>query len=431
MKFRHFLFALAATLLCSSVAAQTSQKPYMAGLSANFFDYQGLLTGDFTQWDTYNPGIAFAAYGYISDRFNYGLNTTFVPQVIYPTTEFDRVTTSMLDLKGTVRFNLLRPEAFFSPYIGTGFGFNTASNIFRMYVPATVGFRLNFTENFALQIESTYQQRIKAGDYQPLSHMAGFVFSLPSDPIERPEKEKPQRPEEAPIAELMDSDGDGVLDRDDQCPDVKGKAMYLGCPDPQTETANDRPANDGPVAYETPANRPSNATVNRPPSAAPVNPNTSPVADEDRPATTPYNPQPMPEPAPEDLARLNMRLQNIYFDYGSAELNSEALATLDEVAELMHNYPQFDLNVMGHADATGNDRTNIILSVRRAYQVKYYLVYQKNIRMARITSDGYSSTAPLDDNTTEDGRSKNRRVEFQLVNSHRQNGSKALPRSDR
>jgi len=88
---------------------------------------------------------------------------------------------------------------------------------------------------------------------------------------------------------------------------------------------------------------------------------------------------------------------------------------LDRVAEILKKYPDYKLKVSGYTDNQGGEKTNKILSVTRAFNVKRYLVYQKDIPLSRIISNGYSSAKPIADNSTPVGRSKNRRVEFELV----------------
>lgn len=415
MRVRLSLLFLAFALTPVLMLAQTAERPFMAGLSANFFDYQGPMTGDFAQFQTYDPGIAFAGYGYINNSLNYSLNTTFAPEVIYPTSENNFISTSMLDVKGMLRWTILNPEKFFVPYIGTGFGLNTASNNLRLYIPASLGMRLRFTENFGLQLESTWQQSLKAGQFQPVSHMVGFVFALPATrkPVRPPVKDEPTNNS---IADLPDRDFDGVPDRDDQCPDEKGLHMYLGCPEPETEEATDNgnPAAiaQDPVISQQPVV--SGAIIDQEePQEIGGSGFISPAVES---SSQTENATMVPASA---LAELNMLLQNVYFDNASYELNAEAMSVLDRAAKLLRDNPSLDLQVMGHTDESGGERNNIVLSIQRAYKVKYYLVYEKHIPMARISSDGYSSVEPAGTNATEEGRAMNRRVELQLTNKQK------------
>ena len=112
---------------------------------------------------------------------------------------------------------------------------------------------------------------------------------------------------------------------------------------------------------------------------------------------------------------MDLAMDNIYFEQGSDKLTTDSYAILDKVSAILQKYPNYNLQVMGHTDNTGSGNENLVLSIKRAYRVKYYLVYTKGIKLARISSDGYSSVAPIAENSTDDGRARNRRVEFRLV----------------
>ncbi|MCB0851183.1 MAG: OmpA family protein, partial [Bacteroidetes bacterium] len=73
------------------------------------------------------------------------------------------------------------------------------------------------------------------------------------------------------------------------------------------------------------------------------------------------------------------------------------------------------LVLKGHADARGAEKENLVLSIMRAYNVKYYLVSNHGISQRRINSRGFGESNPIADNGTTQGRDQNRRVDFQLV----------------
>jgi len=104
----------------------------------------------------------------------------------------------------------------------------------------------------------------------------------------------------------------------------------------------------------------------------------------------------------------------VTFDVGSYSLKPEFRATLDKVAESLKQYPNSLIDVYGHTDSTGSDAFNQTLSENRARTVANYLTMQ-GIAPARIRSQGYGKTMPIADNTTEEGRRKNRRVEIKIV----------------
>ncbi|MEM6263811.1 MAG: OmpA family protein, partial [Bacteroidota bacterium] len=108
-------------------------------------------------------------------------------------------------------------------------------------------------------------------------------------------------------------------------------------------------------------------------------------------------------------------LQPIYFQSNSDILTQEAKDRLDKVASMLHECDQAQLVVQGHADALGGLRDNLVLSVMRAYNVKYYLVYERGVSQSRITSGGLGEGKPIADNQSSSGRQLNRRVDFSFV----------------
>jgi OOP family OmpA-OmpF porin len=104
----------------------------------------------------------------------------------------------------------------------------------------------------------------------------------------------------------------------------------------------------------------------------------------------------------------------IYFKTGSAELDSASNALLDSVADIANRCPSVKIEVSGHTDTTGSASANQTLSEARAKAVVTYLVAH-GVAQTRITATGYGGTKPVASNTTEDGRAKNRRIEFKVV----------------
>ncbi|MCK9541817.1 MAG: OmpA family protein, partial [Novosphingobium sp.] len=89
-------------------------------------------------------------------------------------------------------------------------------------------------------------------------------------------------------------------------------------------------------------------------------------------------------------------------------------ATLDTVAQSLQQYPDSLIDVYGHTDSTGSDAFNQTLSENRARTVANYLISQ-GVSSARIRSQGFGETMPVAENTTEEGRRRNRRVEIKIV----------------
>ena len=104
----------------------------------------------------------------------------------------------------------------------------------------------------------------------------------------------------------------------------------------------------------------------------------------------------------------------VTFDVASYALKPSFRATLDQVAESLIKYPNSLIDVYGHTDSTGSDAYNQTLSENRARTVANYLI-ARGVPAARIRSQGFGETMPVADNTTEAGRTKNRRVEIKIV----------------
>lgn len=101
----------------------------------------------------------------------------------------------------------------------------------------------------------------------------------------------------------------------------------------------------------------------------------------------------------------------ITFEVGKADLKPESMVEITRIAQLMKDNPNIAFEVQGHCDATGSDKVNDPLSQRRAEAIVAALVEQ-GIAAARLTAVGKGSHEPIASNTTDEGRAKNRRVEF-------------------
>jgi outer membrane protein OmpA-like peptidoglycan-associated protein len=106
--------------------------------------------------------------------------------------------------------------------------------------------------------------------------------------------------------------------------------------------------------------------------------------------------------------------EGVTFDIGSAALQPGFRNTLDQIARSLNQYPDSLIDVYGHTDSTGSDQFNQTLSEARARTVANYLTMQ-GVSGARIRSQGFGETMPVADNSTEEGRRRNRRVEIKIV----------------
>ena len=104
--------------------------------------------------------------------------------------------------------------------------------------------------------------------------------------------------------------------------------------------------------------------------------------------------------------------ETIYFDVNKTNINPMAVKGLDRNGMLLKDNPQIQVAIAGHADSTGSEKAKLAISEKRALSVKKYLQDKYNIPDNRMTIKGYGSSKPVANNNTQEGRSKNRRVEF-------------------
>lgn len=150
--------------------------------------------------------------------------------------------------------------------------------------------------------------------------------------------------------------------------------------------------------------------------AAPAPPPPAPVPV----APPPEAPAPAPVPPPEAPVApprqpQELRTDEIHFEPGSARLTNIAKAILDEVALRMKQEPSATALVIGYTDDRENTGPNADLDRRRAEAVRDYLVTRHGIDPARITVEGRGTSDAVGDNTTAEGRLRNRRVVIRLI----------------
>jgi OOP family OmpA-OmpF porin len=202
----------------------------------------------------------------------------------------------------------------------------------------------------------------------------------------------------------LDSDGDGVLDYMDKCPDTpRGVEVDRnGCP-----LDSD---GDGVLDYKDKCpDTPRGATVDM--DGCPLDTDGDGVLDYmDKCPGTPKGLTVDKNGCPPVIEKKSMRL-NVEFDTGKADIKPEYNDEIKKVADLLAAYPDISIEIAGHTDNVGSAKLNKALSQRRADSVKKYLVEKFGISSSRLTAVGYGPARPVADNSTRDGRQKNRRIE--------------------
>lgn len=187
----------------------------------------------------------------------------------------------------------------------------------------------------------------------------------------------------------VDTDGDGIVDEDDACPnepeDFDGFADEDGCPDPD-------PDRDGDGVIDRLDNCP------------------------DEPGPEENQGCPEEQQVVIEESRLEI-MDKIYFNVDSADLQRRSHAVLDNVAEVLNVHPEISLvRVEGHTDSTGSAGYNLRLSQRRVDSVVRYLVDTGGVSKDRLAAEGFGETRPLVPNAkTKAELAQNRRVEFHIA----------------
>jgi outer membrane protein OmpA-like peptidoglycan-associated protein len=247
----------------------------------------------------------------------------------------------------------------------------------------------------------------------------------------------------------LDRDGDGVSDRGDICPDEPAGASpdpaRAGCPAPEDtdhdaiadredacpnefgEPNADRPRHGCPrPAVLAPTEPPADPCAGVEPGTPPAGAACPPVdqdADgiEDARDACPAE----PGPAHSDATRAGcplvalrgdqlQLLEPIEFENNAATLRAVSSEVLELVFQLLRDHPEIvSVDVQGHTDARGLPANNLDLSRRRAAAVRSWLL-ERGVAPERVQAHGFGSERPLDDNGTELGRQRNRRVEFHV-----------------
>jgi len=191
-----------------------------------------------------------------------------------------------------------------------------------------------------------------------------------------------------PPPEPVDTDGDGIFDPEDACVDVKGvpneDPKKNGCPPPKDT--------DGDGIFD-------------PDDACPAEKG---PPDDDRTKNG----------CPKSVRVVDNEiviLEQVQFDTGKATIKPASNDLLDQVAAVLTQHPEMlKVEVQGHTDNRGSAALNKKLSQARADAVKKAMV-QRGVSADRLVTKGYGPDKPIDENGTDEGRQRNRRVQFVIL----------------
>ncbi|WP_026754403.1 OmpA family protein [Sediminibacter sp. Hel_I_10] len=440
-------------LLCFNVNAQDENNPWKITIGANAVDLypvgEDAPLGDyfdeyFNATDHYNilPSLSTVS---VSKYLSSGFSLTAQGSI----NEIDKVGDSSADdlsyyaVDGTISYSFRDlvngPGGWFDPYLGVGGGYTWVDEIGAGTLNGTVGINFWLSDNIGITAQSSYKHAFE--DYLPkhFQHSVGLSIAFggtdtdgdgvydkddacpdvpgleafngcPDSDNDGIEDSKDDCPNEAGLAEFNgcpDSDNDGVPDNKDECPTEAGLKNLNGCPDADGDGVADKddkcPNEKGPAANE----------------GCPW-PDTDGdgILDKDdkcpnEAGTVANNGCPEVKPTAEVMKQLNEYARTILFETGKASFQKETDGVLQAMVAILKEYPQASFAIEGHTDSVGSEKTNELLSDRRANAVMDYLV-AKGIDQDRLTAKGYGESNPIASNKTAAGRKNNRRVEVKL-----------------
>ena len=206
-----------------------------------------------------------------------------------------------------------------------------------------------------------------------------------------------------------DSDGDGVADKDDMCANSKGTKANKGCPDSDGDGVVDKDDNCATVAGPA-----ANAGCPWPDTDGDgildkddKCPKVAGVASEGG----------CPEKVitKEATDAIAFTAKSILFNTGRSSFKSGVTKQLDAIVAVMNKYPKATFAIGGHTDSSGTASVNLKISNKRAIAVRDYLV-RKGVDASRLIAKGFGESTPVDSNKTRAGRANNRRVEIKVTN---------------
>ena len=306
-----------------------------------------------------------------------------------------------------------------------------------------LGITLWFTEQVGLSWTSTYKHSFDSREDESsvvthMQHLAGLVFKFgakdtdgdgiydkddacpevaglkqfngcpdtDSDGIQDSEDDCPNEAGTPELRGCPDRDGDGIADKDDACPDVAGLKSMNGCPDTDGDGITDK--NDKCPDVKGPKENNGCPWPDR---------DGDGVLDKDDKCPdvkgTVAN-KGCPEVSEEAIKRLNDYAKTILFDTAKASFKAQTYPVLQAIAAILKEYPSSNFSIEGHTDSDGTDAYNQKLSEDRAAAVKNYLIEQ-GIASSRLSSVGYGESKPIDTNKTKAGKANNRRTEVKLI----------------
>ena len=428
----------------NSIQAQDENNPWQVGFGINAVDVYP--TSDvssfgnelFNATDHWNilPSISYISVSrFVGDGFSVGARGSLNRISKWGDTSVDDL--SYYGLDGTIKYNFLK-NTVIDPFVEIGGGYTWIDEVGAGTANGGVGVNIWFTENIGLSLQTSYKHAFEDYLAPHFQHLAGLNIKFggtdtdgdgiydkddacpevagleafngcPDADGDGIEDSKDACPNEAGSKEMNgcpDADGDGVADKDDACPTEAGLAALNGCPDADGDGVADKddacPAEAGPASNKGCPflDKDGDGVLDKDDACPDV-------------AGTVAN-KGCPEVTAEVQKKLNDYARTILFDTGKSSIKAESTSVMVDIITILKEYPNAKFTVEGHTDSVGSAKLNQSLSESRALSVKEFLV-EKGIEEFRLSAIGYGEEKPMASNSTRAGRTQNRRVEINLV----------------
>lgn len=355
-------------------------------------------------------------------------------------TRIDPLTYTSID--GGLRYNIreiYNGTDLFNPYLGLGGSYQFIEDTSFGTFNGTLGFDVKVASNIYLNLQTTYKHAFEDQNPKHFQHVAGIKFAwgatdsdgdgIPDNKDECPDTfgleqfngcpdtdgdgikdSEDDCPNDAGPIETKgcpDSDGDTVLDKDDKCPEVAGVVALMGCPDTDGDGIADGddacPNEAGLAKFDGCPDTDGDGIADKDDKC----PNEAGIAELQgcpRPAA----------PTVKEQEQLNAYAKTILFETNKSGIKAQSAETLSDIIAILKKYPESKFAIEGHTDSSGSDAYNLKLSNERANSVLRYLV-NGGIAAERLSAKGFGESNPIADNKTATGRQQNRRTEINLV----------------
>ncbi len=449
------MFALLLVIGFSNVNAQDENNPWQFSFGTNAVDFFPTggdypLGGTFEKFfdvDHYNivPSLStFTVSKYMGDNFSFGVTGSINRIENYGEEKLDDL--SYFGVDGIIKYSLSNVfnSSFIEPYLGVGGGYTWIDKIGAGTLNGTLGFNFWLSETAALTLQSSYKHSFEDYLTEHFQHSLGISFKFggtdtDGDGIYDKHDACPEVPGLEAFNGCPDSDGDGIEDAKDTCPNEAGLAEFNGCPDSDGDGVSDNNDNCPNVfglkelagCPDADGDKIADGDDNCPNEAGPAANNGCPWPDTDgdgvldkedncpNEAGTVAN-NGCPEivvPTVEVQNQLTEYARTINFNSGKSSFKQGTESTLQAIAAILVEYPKANFTIEGHTDSTGGKALNQRLSEDRANAVMDWLV-KNGISAERLTAQGFGPDMPIDSNRTRSGRAANRRVEVKLATTN-------------